>query len=263
MSTIQIASYHPQQSRRWTPTAQDRQTLEEYFALNPFPDLNCRVRIAKELGIESRQVQIWFQNRRQRERSAGKNAASTCSTTQTSIDHSYSPGTAPESPASPGPTSRATMPRPAIAGFGELLNQQFFQQMAGRTLNTIMPPPDNVPHLSMMPPKAAPPVRSSLPPSPPPAHSGAPAAFQLSDTIYRMLYPRHSSNMSAPMRSADGFTKPHGITKSHGITKPHGVTKPLRPHGSCRLDGLGAGIPMDRRSISLDALDVLSSQFNF
>lgn len=54
---------------RWTPSEEARALLETIFSADSFPTFTVRNQLAEQLGIDSRQVQIWFQNRRQRERS--------------------------------------------------------------------------------------------------------------------------------------------------------------------------------------------------
>ena len=52
---------------RWAPSDAQRAILEEsYTEVSSFPDLGRRHLLASELGIETRQVQVWFQNRRQK-----------------------------------------------------------------------------------------------------------------------------------------------------------------------------------------------------
>ena len=52
---------------RWAPSDVQRAILEEsYTEVSSFPDLGRRHLLASELGIETRQVQVWFQNRRQK-----------------------------------------------------------------------------------------------------------------------------------------------------------------------------------------------------
>ena len=45
-----------------------RDALETLYAENSFPDVAARQALADEQNIEARQVQIWFQNKRQRMR---------------------------------------------------------------------------------------------------------------------------------------------------------------------------------------------------
>jgi len=53
---------------RWTPSADAKALLETIFSADAFPTFAVRSKLAGQLGIDTRQVQIWFQNRRQRER---------------------------------------------------------------------------------------------------------------------------------------------------------------------------------------------------
>ncbi|KAL1507464.1 hypothetical protein AB1Y20_008300 [Prymnesium parvum] len=53
---------------RWTPSDEAKALLETIFSADSFPTFTVRNHLAEQLGIDSRQVQIWFQNRRQRER---------------------------------------------------------------------------------------------------------------------------------------------------------------------------------------------------
>lgn len=54
--------------RRWTPSEAGKALLETIFKADSFPACAVRQQIAAELGVDSRQVQIWFQNRRQRQK---------------------------------------------------------------------------------------------------------------------------------------------------------------------------------------------------
>lgn len=56
---------------RWTPSEDAKALLETIFLADSFPTFAVRQQLAGQLGIDSRQVQIWFQNRRQRERGKG------------------------------------------------------------------------------------------------------------------------------------------------------------------------------------------------
>lgn len=62
--------------KRWVPSDQAKNLLETIFTADSFPTFSVRTQLAHQLGIDARQVQIWFQNRRQRERLlAGKRSA--------------------------------------------------------------------------------------------------------------------------------------------------------------------------------------------
>ncbi|BGO97888.1 hypothetical protein NBRC10513v2_001885 [Rhodotorula toruloides] len=56
----------PKRRRRTTPA--ELAQLEHSFALNPRPDPIERARIAERLGMTARAVQVWYQNRRQKEK---------------------------------------------------------------------------------------------------------------------------------------------------------------------------------------------------
>lgn len=57
-----------QRRPRWTPSDDAKALLERVFVTDSFPSFAVRNQLAQQLCIDSRQVQIWFQNRRQRER---------------------------------------------------------------------------------------------------------------------------------------------------------------------------------------------------
>ena len=59
--------YFPIKHRRKT-TDEQRNVLEKIFRTNPRPDTNFRRVLAQELGMDSRRVQVWFQNRRAKEK---------------------------------------------------------------------------------------------------------------------------------------------------------------------------------------------------
>ncbi|KAJ1633534.1 Homeodomain-like protein [Pavlovales sp. CCMP2436] len=42
--------------------------LEDIFHAHNFPSLDARAELSAELAVKPRQIQVWFQNRRQRER---------------------------------------------------------------------------------------------------------------------------------------------------------------------------------------------------
>lgn len=51
---------------RWKINAAQRRVLHHAFAQNAFPDLETRRTLAEALGATPRQVQVWFQNHRER-----------------------------------------------------------------------------------------------------------------------------------------------------------------------------------------------------
>merc|ERR1712087_414565 len=67
MRAIQAGWVPPKQSR-WNITRGALDLLEQAFNLVKFPSLFVRQQLAQELNVSCRQVQVWFQNRRQRER---------------------------------------------------------------------------------------------------------------------------------------------------------------------------------------------------
>ncbi|KAK8497142.1 hypothetical protein V6N12_046728 [Hibiscus sabdariffa] len=59
------SSEHPQKRKRYhRHTARQIQELEAVFKECPHPDDKQRMRLSQELGLKSRQVKFWFQNRR-------------------------------------------------------------------------------------------------------------------------------------------------------------------------------------------------------
>ena len=53
---------------RWHIDAQALQVLETVFGMEHFPNVDTRKQLGNDLNVSSRQIQVWFQNRRQRER---------------------------------------------------------------------------------------------------------------------------------------------------------------------------------------------------
>ncbi|KAI3328893.1 hypothetical protein HD806DRAFT_519260 [Xylariaceae sp. AK1471] len=58
---------HPKGKRKRT-TAQDKTVLESAYNSNPKPDKAARLEIVKRVSLNEKEVQIWFQNRRQNDR---------------------------------------------------------------------------------------------------------------------------------------------------------------------------------------------------
>lgn len=55
---------------RWNIAPDALEVLEEVFLVQQFPPIAMRERLAQTLNVTARQIQIWFQNRRQRARQA-------------------------------------------------------------------------------------------------------------------------------------------------------------------------------------------------
>ena len=52
---------------RWVLTQEQREKMVAYYTKSKFPEAQDIDKYAQELGVTSRQIQVWFQNRRQRE----------------------------------------------------------------------------------------------------------------------------------------------------------------------------------------------------
>ena len=58
--------YGPDRDKpRWSLSEEGRMKMEEVYAMNKFPPTAVRERLAREVGGTMRQIQVWFQNRRQ------------------------------------------------------------------------------------------------------------------------------------------------------------------------------------------------------
>jgi len=55
-------------STRWHIDASTLAILERVFAMDQFPNVETRRQLGADLNVSTRQIQVWFQNRRQRER---------------------------------------------------------------------------------------------------------------------------------------------------------------------------------------------------
>ncbi|GJN83656.1 hypothetical protein PLIIFM63780_007205 [Purpureocillium lilacinum] len=66
-SSIQDGEKHPKGKRKRT-AAKDKMILEEAYKNNPKPDKQARLEIVDRVSLNEKEVQIWFQNRRQNDR---------------------------------------------------------------------------------------------------------------------------------------------------------------------------------------------------
>ena len=57
-----------QKQARWNVSDASLSVLEQAYQKDPFPGLDVRRELATQLSASERQVQVWFQNKRQRER---------------------------------------------------------------------------------------------------------------------------------------------------------------------------------------------------
>jgi hypothetical protein len=64
------------QRRRSTITPDQKAVLAESYRMSPFPDKLTRIGLGLKLGMDQRQVQIWFQNERRKGKKSGNWAAS-------------------------------------------------------------------------------------------------------------------------------------------------------------------------------------------
>ena len=93
---------------RWTINQSSLQTLEAIFQHEQFPSQQLRTQLGAHLGVSPRQVQVWFQNRRQRERKEG---AATAAAAAGYID----PAALPAAPAAAAAPEYRGLAAPALA----------------------------------------------------------------------------------------------------------------------------------------------------
>lgn len=225
--------------------------LEACYNINAYPSHDTRIHVAVSLGIEPRQVQVWFQNRRQKAKKLSTvpkfedDEKSTEKPEQpgSPIDNSASPVAPVPPPAFVPPTSHPEQPMPSKAPaaldpppsvFSLLRQPSLFlhgaEAPAPAALGEIQPTRNTIGST----------VAAAVQQGWYQQHSLAPITPQPNDYCAQikrrlMMAPRFSDLLPRPARA---------IEKT-------------RPPFKC-----GKGYPMSRRSISMDALEVLSSQFS-
>jgi len=70
--TPQVGADGGNASNRWVPNVDDVKLLDQIFDTTPFPNRDVRMQLASQLQVRPRQVQVWFQNKRQRVKSRGE-----------------------------------------------------------------------------------------------------------------------------------------------------------------------------------------------
>ena len=59
-----VSRAQSERPQRWHIGTKALELLEQAYELDSFPSLFARQRLADEMGVSARQVQVWFQNRR-------------------------------------------------------------------------------------------------------------------------------------------------------------------------------------------------------
>lgn len=70
--------------------------LEKVFAMDQFPNVDTRKQLGEQLNVSTRQIQVWFQNRRQRERKNRNSASGRCLDMSMETIKTVSPGQSTE-----------------------------------------------------------------------------------------------------------------------------------------------------------------------
>lgn len=222
---------------RWNPSHADLATLNTAFDIEPFPNTILRQSLANNLGISMRQVQVWFQNKRQKTKKASVDGAETMPASP--VAHESKPvSNRPASPIRQVPSSPQAIP----------------------------------PEERSTPPPLVPPPSFGLPA--PPAPSSLRELDELNSAIRQALMQRlltlplphgfdqvFGHDRIQPLAAQQLFPSRPTLPPTRSA-----IGKPPRPSAVApgRLAGPPmrlAGLPMRRRGISMEALEVLSSRF--
>ena len=221
-------------STRWTPTQMQIDYLETEYAGNHYPTQEHRTTIAHSIGIDPRQVQVWFQNRRQKAKKnahAAKDAEALIAIAGKGRSPSPDRTQKPDSPASVVP-------------------------QAETRAEAMPPPPPRPPTASVM----------EMP--------NLSQDWRIGIAILRMQMQVQEQMRNAQLHSAPqdaDVTRRAASLEAHRIVLESlkGVQRPTSPFAGARLSSPIVkparqhlrGIAMTRREISMDALDVLSVGF--
>jgi len=265
-----------QRRSRWAPTDAQRAMLEASYKINEFPDLEARSFLARELGIEARQVQVWFQNRRQKERTRNNIAPRPRAKMETPVGMAMpappdSPSSAHSVPLEPFPSVATTdtpftepcslriaapVPMEGHGNKGSLSSFSLAQSPPSTS-----PPRVHQPH--------ALPSGTRAPPAMGPLDLSHDKQMQLdSSTIDRALqlalqqtrqrlYP--SPMLKAAAADYFSLERQLGMRLSSRLSNlfaPQSVSSPIAKPAHNKMM---RGVPLNRRSISMEALEVLAS----
>jgi len=271
--------------RRWSPSEAEKHMLEMSYNKDAFPSAVMRAELARCLSIEPRQVQVWFQNRRQKERAKTNNQEKQSPKPDKSVadilrpSNSASKGIGMQMPPPPAPQSPPSLL--SSVGVGHMS-----EVLRSPTLPATMPPPPAPP---------PPPMSGAFEPLPTGAMAdllhraglggfggmGDGAVGLALRQMRQLMFSSQSLRLGSPLKStlaagaaangnlgaastAPGYSWLDQLKPAH---QHHQFTAPLPPlsRGINKPQGwkrrVGVGVPMDRRSISMDALEVLSTQF--
>ncbi|GAA5829606.1 hypothetical protein JCM11251_000218 [Rhodosporidiobolus azoricus] len=213
----------PKRRRRTTPA--ELAILDSEYRQNPRPDPLERARIAERLGMTARAVQVWYQNRRQKEKkesSAFGASSSTASSVASSgsdprdldgvvLSFSSSPLPSPSLPLYPTVGSAAVDPFKALAAPSSELYSSRSAAVAAAAANK----------------------ENSLPSSAPSASRPAPTPLQTASAPASTTALNYQYHYSYPSSASLHPSAPHSSALSHAYTSPSVPSVYLhRPHNA-------------------------------